>query len=442
MTTLAMKVVKAEPHPNADALRVYQFSIPEREDTLQIVANMENVYEENDVAIVVLADAVLKDGTRIKPCKLRGVPSFGMALEKTDIEPGTDLSDQYEQPVQAKRGVKVIKWTEIESLYNVRRALKQMDSDNRVVIYQSKIKLDGCNGGVQLFTDGRIVPQSRNRILDPDDDNMGFAKWTVTMYNYFADVRKRVNEQGYKDQHVTVFGEWCGKGIQKRTAISKIDRKIFAVFAVQIGGLNELAKLDIHGPSIRKLFPSHDDVFVLPWMKSFMLDFSNTDQLEQQAKNINELVNEVEEQDPWVFETFGVKGIGEGVVMYPIPDTCRGLEDSIYIDRMEYSDLVFKAKGEKHKVVKTKQAVQIDPEVANNIGEFVALFVTEPRLEQIIEQTGTDNKLTGDFLKAFCTDVKKESVAELEASNLDWKQVSKAVSTVAREWYLKKCQQL
>jgi hypothetical protein len=33
-------------------------------------------------------------------------------------------------------------------------------------------------------------------------------------------------------------------------------------------------------------------------------------------------------------------------------------------------------------------------------------------------------------------DVKKESVNELEASGLEWKQVSKAVNQYAREWFL------
>ncbi|HUS87857.1 MAG TPA: RNA ligase family protein, partial [Desulfosporosinus sp.] len=383
---------------------------------------------------------VLKDGTKIKACKLRGAPSYGMALGKTDATVGTDLTAQYEQPTITKRGVNVIKWPEIESLYNVRRGLKQMGSDDRKITYMAKVKLDGTNGGIQLFTDGRIVPQSRSCVLDPDDDNMGFARWTVTMYSYFAKVRELANEIGYKDKHITIFGEWCGRGIQKRTAISEIDRKIFAVFAIQIGGLNEPAKFDVNGLSIQKILPSHNDVFILPWIHGFILDFfildfSDRAQLERQAEKINQLVEEIEKQDPWVHETFGVDGIGEGVVMYPVDYTTDC--EPMFVDRMEYSDLVFKAKGEKHKVVKTKKAAQVDPEVAKNIDEFVTLFVTEPRLEQISEKTGVDNKLTGDFLKAFCGDVKKESVAELEASSLDWKQVAKAVSTAARNWYFK-----
>jgi len=442
MTTLAMTVAKAESHPNADALRVYQFALPNREDTLQVVANLENVYEVGDVVVVVLADATLKDNTNIKACKLRGVPSYGMALGKTEVEVGTDLTEQYELPVVQRRGVNVIKWTEIESLYNVRRGLKEMGKEDTHVTYLGKVKLHGSCAGIQLFTDGRIVPQSRTRVLDPEDDNMGFARWTVSMYDYFSQVRARANELGY--DHVVIFGEWSGSGINKGVAISKIDRKILAVFAVQIGGLDTPAKLDINGTSIRKLFPEHDDVFVLPWLgDALMLDFSNKEQLERQAEKINQLVESVETRDPWVYDTFGVDGLGEGVVMYPLIDKkYLGKDGPIFVDKMEFSDLVFKAKGEKHKVVKSKKAAQIDPEVAAGVEDFVSLFVTEPRLEQFAQQVGISQKNTGEFLKRFCSDVQKESVAELEASGLEWKQVSKPVGTAARTWYLNECKKL
>jgi len=44
-------------------------------------------------------------------------------------------------------------------------------------------------------------------------------------------------------------------------------------------------------------------------------------------------------------------------------------------------------------------------------------------------------KLIGDFLKWIGRDVKKESVAELEDSNLEWKDIAKPLSTTARVWY-------
>jgi hypothetical protein len=47
-----------------------------------------------------------------------------------------------------------------------------------------------------------------------------------------------------------------------------------------------------------------------------------------------------------------------------------------------------------------------------------------------------DSKKTGAFLQWIVADVKKESVAELEASSLTWAQVERAVQAAARKWFL------
>lgn len=109
----------------------------------------------------------------------------------------------------------------------------------------------------------------------------------------------------------------------------------------------------------------------------------------------------------------------------------------------DYTELVFKAKGNEHKVVSNKAPAQIDPEVAKSIGEFVKLFCTEVRLNQIAERIGPfDNKSTSKFLKEFNQDVLKESKAELEASNMTWNEVYKAVGAIATKWWINKCNQL
>ena len=111
----------------------------------------------------------------------------------------------------------------------------------------------------------------------------------------------------------------------------------------------------------------------------------------------------------------------------------------IKIKRKYFSNFAFKAKGGKHRVLKQKEAVQIDPEVVASIEEFVTLFVTEARLEQGLAEVGADIKKTGNFIKWFSQDVYKESVVELEASELEWSQVVKGIETAARNWYIAKC---
>jgi hypothetical protein len=48
----------------------------------------------------------------------------------------------------------------------------------------------------------------------------------------------------------------------------------------------------------------------------------------------------------------------------------------------------------------------------------------------------------GAFLQWFTADVQKESAAELEAAQLTWKDVNKAVMNAAKKWYQEKSKSL
>ncbi|MFW5739303.1 MAG: hypothetical protein ACOC1F_02935 [Myxococcota bacterium] len=66
--------------------------------------------------------------------------------------------------------------------------------------------------------------------------------------------------------------------------------------------------------------------------------------------------------------------------------------------------------------------------------------MTEPRLEQALAEACAGSRHprhTGAFLSWICRDIQKESAVELTASGLTWKQVSKAVNTRARAWFLR-----
>ena len=153
------------------------------------------------------------------------------------------------------------------------------------------------------------------------------------------------------------------------------------------------------------------------------------------ARRINELVEQIETTDPWVKATFGIEGVGEGIVLYP------ELEDSLLLDRTRLSELMFKAKGEKHQVVRQKKPAQLEPEVARGLEELSVLVLGEARLEQgLTEACGgkLDTTLLGAFLKWVAKDVQKECTAELEAAGVTWSQANKAISARARAWFLAK----
>lgn len=424
MPVIAMKVKSAQNHPNAEALRLYVMEAPGYED-VEIIANLTTVYEVGDVAAIALADSVLKDGTVIKPTKLRGIPSFGMALGKVTDAVGSDLSSEYCQKNLAK-GAKLQEWPSVELLHNVRRTL-ELTQQSPQVTYRAKVKLDGTNGGVQVFSNGEVVTQSRNLVISTENDNIGFAAWVLKNLEYFEKLRS--------DKHITIFGEWCGHGIQKRAAISQIDRKIYVVFAIQYGGLDgHSALLEVNPEAITQVLPQHPDIFVLPFYgEPITLNFADEQQLKAAVETINNMVDAVETSDPWVKETFGIEGLGEGLVLYP--------EAEKPVNKITYSELLFKAKGEKHQVVKTKKPVEVDPQIAESVEQFVDLFLTENRLQQGLTEAclgDCDPKKMGEFLKWIAGDIQKESVAELEASNLSWKDVNKAINNEARKWFLAK----
>lgn len=444
MTAIVMECKEADKHPNAESLRVYIFGCSKGE--VRIVANMENVYEVGDHANIVLANCMLNDaaGTPITVSKIRGCRSHGMALGKTDDPVDTVVSYKFCEPPppydEEFNGFIFKKWPSIGALANVRKDLKATSS-LRSVDYRGKIKLDGTNAAVQVRTDGYICAQSRNRLLNTEHDNGGFARW--------VDDNKDIFEPLVWDKDITIFGEWCGSGIQSNSAaIGKIGKKVFAIFAIQVEEeglpfpLN--ARVIFEPEKITSLLEKlggdelldNENVFVLPWGTDIItLDYTDADKLKVGADIVNDIVAKVEACDPWVKHNFGVEGVGEGVVMYQVNDEGAMM-------REDFVETLFKAKGEKHKVTNQKKPAQIDPEVAKSIDEFVALFVTENRLNQIageVDPSGEfDMKLTGAFVKAFGADVRKESTAELEASKLEFKQVGGAVSKAASTWWRNK----
>lgn len=77
-------------------------------------------------------------------------------------------------------------------------------------------KIDGTNGCIIIGEDGSFGVQSRSRLITPEDDNFGFAKWAYEN-----------QEELMTLGHGRHFGEWYGKGIQR--GYNK-EEKRFALF--------------------------------------------------------------------------------------------------------------------------------------------------------------------------------------------------------------------
>ena len=329
----------------------------------------------------------------------------------------------------------VIAWTEIESFHNIRKytsAHPEILNSNSVVSYRAKVKLHGTNAGIQIYQDGRVIAQSRTSELIDGADNAGFAKWVKTNEDKWAAIANDT------DEDFVIFGEWVGPGIQAGVAVSEIPKKCFAVFSARHVSTEE-DRLIVDPWLLQKLVEGIPDTYVLPWHgEDLEIGWNDSAEILTAVTSlINQWVDNVEKNDPWVENVFGVKGTGEGLVFYPRSKDHLGLKN--------FTNLVFKAKGEKHKNIKSAAPAQVNPEAAANVDQFVDMVLTEARLEQGVQNVATrdespmyDMKKVGKFLAWISADVQKETQDELEASGLTWKDVSKAVATKARLWYIEK----
>ena len=330
-----------------------------------------------------------------------------------------------------------VKFPSIGSLASVVKTaqhMKDIDVEVPPVRYRGKIKLHGTNAGVTIDSEGNVFAQSRSQLLTAgENDNAGFAAWVKENETYWSSCKT-------DKSLLTIFGEWCGSGIQRGVAISNLNRKIFAVFAAQLDG--EV----IVNPSYinHLLYGSHEDVFVLPEVNRdcFFVDFSDRETLVNISEKTTALVEKVEACDPWVKNTFEIEGIGEGLVYYPVTMT-----KTLGIPIDDFRNFVFKAKGEKHRVVKTKKAVEIDVETLATIDAFVGSVVTDARLEQAVDEGASgsfDKKMIGKFLGWICSDIKKDVDNGLTnlPNDVEWKSINQAISKVAREWFIRKADEI
>jgi RNA ligase len=93
---------------------------------------------------------------------------------------------------------------------------------NRDVVYSEKI--DGTNACVvvvdaEAFTDRQVFAQSRNRLITPEADNYGFARWVQEN----AEVLKQLGP-GYH------YGEWWGGKIGRGYGLKEKRFSLFNAF--------------------------------------------------------------------------------------------------------------------------------------------------------------------------------------------------------------------
>lgn len=331
------------------------------------------------------------------------------------------------------------KYTHVEALYQVARYIKTTNDNPECpehfkvrtpVRYRGTVKLHGANAGV-VCHGGELVPQSRNRVVSLEAEHMGFAAFVRDQTEAIRDLEQRLRVEHEIDEarKLVLYGEWIGPGIQNGMAINKLPDRQWVLFAAKTVLGDESEYLD----AVRPLEGGYDEnrifsVYDVPiW--ELEIDFASEESKEKAIEAFERHTDEVEKACPWG-RKFGIDGLGEGIVWIPVDDHWGN------------SDLYWKSKGAKHKEVKRAQRNKpsLDPEVISSVEKFVEFAVTEPRLHKGVDylvEMGEpiEMRSVGHFIKWVSKDVERECAAELEANDLKWKQVSKAVGARAKEFF-------
>lgn len=133
MPVIAMEVVTAEKLEQAENLHFYTFCSPQQGE-LKIIANTTNLYQVGDVAGIALVGTRLP-GLEIKPRKVFGIDSTGMACGPVDAELDTDVSEQFDADRPARRWTVTLE-VEVEASYAEdagKLAMKKARSEGRIV---------------------------------------------------------------------------------------------------------------------------------------------------------------------------------------------------------------------------------------------------------------------------------------------------------------------
>ncbi len=323
------------------------------------------------------------------------------------------------------------KWQKIGQFHSIRKRIEEAVDYNRtvgkspgypVIAYRAKIKLDGTNAAIRVVR-GQFAVQSRSRFITVDSDNYGFAAFAHNLREWAFAAARDCTE-------LAIYGEWCGTGIQKRCSVSQCSR-MFVIFAIVVDGKRIVCPRKI----TKYLGELPSGVYVLDWFgEAIEVDYGSEASVNQGVNAMCKVVEEVEACDPWVYEQFGVKGLGEGIVYY----ATKG----VGVERMpDDLDTLFKAKGQAHQNVKQLKPVLKDPEFVATTDAFVFKFVTEERLNQALTELGIEHPCsqdTGSFLKWIGNDVRSESEDERAISSIAWSHVAKKVSRHAKAWLFAK----
>jgi hypothetical protein len=297
------------------------------------------------------------------------------------------------------------------------------DNELPTVSFEGTVKLHGTNSAI-CFNKSMNETWYQSREVIVTSGHFGFVNFFNNNKELVDMICDSVSDylEIPANHDVAVYGEWCGPGVNKGTAIQKLPEKIFVVFGVMSIPMDSDDENDkIWYDHTYLMFGSSRvyNIYDFPTY-NIQVDFNNA---KDSVKLLEKITLDVENECP-VAKQLTVSGIGEGVV---------------WVGDYNGKPLRFKTKGDKHKSTKEKSLVAIEPEKLDSINRVLEYLVTESRYEQGKFETKAElhRKDTGKLIQWIAQDIEKEESDTLSANNLTWKDVSYRVTNAYRNMFFK-----
>lgn len=285
-----------------------------------------------------------------------------------------------------------------------------------IVLFVGTVKLHGTNGSVRFDNKNGFLVQSRENIITVEEDNATFASFVSERKGVFLEIiDKYVYSFGINlnTHSIVIYGEFAGKGIQKNTAINKLD-KSFYVFNVRVKPIEQEMKGYSKWLPIEFCGSVENRIYNMSMFQKYhkLIDFNNPSEV---IPYLEKVTDKVDKNCP-IGEHFDVDGFGEGIVW-------KGYYSGDYF--------MFKTKGESHKAKRKEPKVRIplSPEKVKSMEEFVDKYVTEEQVKKGIDSVkgSVTIRNLGDVIQWVIKDVIIEQKYVIEKSNFTTKEVNSRV---------------
>jgi hypothetical protein len=336
----------------------------------------------------------------------------------------------------------------------------ELDSKNNP-IYDTTIKLPtltfvcsekihGTNAGVSYSNSHGFWVQSKERILEVNNDNQSCAKIATENQDVWMDLINSLAKEYNIDldtKIITIYYEWAGGSITGKSALSGLPKSSIIFQHFKVSALEPTYDVNMRETDFIWLETKvKSNNFNNKWIDSIEHNIYNImnskyweitvdfNKAEENFEQFQTLVNEVIEPISPLGKLLGKENnVGEGIV---------GV--------LEFNGVLFrmKVKGSKHIKGKAKPLPPVDKELENKKITFVNDYCcTISRLDQAFNEVFDINsieftskkmnakKKTGDFIRWILDDVKKEEQRTLKKFNLTFDDVHKYITKSAQIWF-------